>query len=272
MKIAAAFAFAVLFASTIAFADESAKGNFKSQSVAFDVAGSIAFRGTSSFNKDEPALIVAISNWRLAPALGNYLDRRRALDTLVKDEKTALVYFEFTPEGRYRGLSYYFGPGNGCGFCTSEVASTVKLANGRLAGALKGTEKARPFDVSIDVALMNDDHGSALPSDGGAPGKAYLAYHTALGKRDPAALRPTLSSDSVEVWDRAKKNGQLAEYVQYLIDQRLLSSVKIKKGWAKADMANLVVEGDGPAGALSGEVLLFRQQGAWVVDTEVLVK
>jgi hypothetical protein len=268
MKIAA-LALVLLVASAPALADETAKGKFQSQSVSFDLGGTVAFRGTSSF-KPEPAIIVAVSNQGLAAALSNYLDRRRALDTLVKDEKTALVYFEFTPEGRYRGVSYYFGSGNGCGFCSSEVASTVKLSNGRLAGTLKGTEKARPFDVSIDVALMNDDHGSALPSDGGAPGKAYLAYHAALLKHDPAALRPTLAPDLLEVWERSNKNGQLAGYVTYLLEQHMLTSVRIKKAWARADVANLVVEGEGPAGTLSGEVLLFREKGAWVVDSEVL--
>ena len=142
----------------------------------------------------------------------------------------------------------------------------------RLAGNLAGTEKDRPFNVSLDVAVMDDDHGAALPPDGGAPGKAYLAYHAALRKRDPMALRPTLTSGKIAVWDRSKKNGELAEYVDYLADRHPLTSVRIKKAWARADVANLLVEGDGPAGALSGEVLLLREKGAWVFDSEVLVK
>lgn len=266
-----AFAVALLVASGPALAQVPAQGNFKSQSVSFDVGGAIAFRGTSSFNKKEPAIIVAVSNQRLAPTLSDFFDRRRALDTLVKGDDTALVYFEFTPEGRYRGLSYYFGPGNGCGYCTSEVASNVKFANGKIAGTLKGTEKGRPFDISIDVALMNDDHGAALPADGGAPGKAYWAYHSALGRHDPVALRPTLTSGRMEVWDRSKKNGELSEYVAYLVERHPLASFKIKEAWVRTDVANLLIEGDGPAGALSGEVLLVREKGAWVVDSEVLV-
>jgi len=269
MKIVA-LAVAFLVASGPALAQEPAKGNFKSQSVSFDLGGAIAFRGTSSINKTEPAIIVAVSNRRLVPTLSDFLDRRRALDTLVKSDDTALVYFEFTPEGRYRGLSYYFGPGNGCGYCTSEVVANVKFANGKIAGTLKGTEKSRPFDISIDVALMNDDHGAALPADGGAPGKAYLAYHSALSKHDPIALRPTLTSGKMEVWDRSKKNGELAEYVAYLVERHPLTSVRIKEAWARADVANLLIEGEGPAGALSGEVLLLREKGAWVVDSEVL--
>jgi hypothetical protein len=271
LKIAA-LVIVVLAVSGPALAQESGTGTFKSQSVSFELGGAIAFRGTSSLNKAEPAIIVAVSNRRLVATLSDFIDRRRAIETLVRNENTAIVYFEFTPEGRYRGLSYYFESGNGCGFCSSEVASTVKLASGRLAGTLKGTEKDRPFNISLDVAVMNDDHGAALPPDGGAPGKAYLAYHAALLKHDAAALRPTLTSGKMEIWDRSKKDGDLAEYVDYIANQHPLTSVRILKAWARADVASVLVEGDGPAGILSGEVLLLLEKGAWVVDVEVLVK
>jgi hypothetical protein len=270
LKIAA-FTIALLAASGFAIAVESGNGKFQSKSVAFDLGGAVAFRGTSTLNAAEPAIIVAISNRNLVATLSDYIDRRRAIDSLVKNDETAVVYFEFTPEGRYRGLSYYFEPGNGCKFCSGDVESTVKLVNGKLAGTLAGTEKGRPFNVSLDVTVMGDDHGAALPPDGGAPGKAYLAYHAALGKRDPVALRPTLTSGKMAIWDRSKKNGELAEYLDYLAKQHLLTSVRIKKAWSRADVANLLVEGDGPAGTLSGEVLLLREKGAWVVDSEVLV-
>ena len=272
MKFTVAVAALVAVTSGSLLAQEPAAGKFQSQSVTFDLGGAIAFTGTSSFNKEQPALIVAVSNKRLAATLSDFVDRRRAIETLVNDDSTAVVYIEFTPQGVYRGLSYYFGPGNGCGFCTSEVASTVKLVNGKLTGTLKGTEKSRPFSMTIDVAVMNDDHGAALPADGGAPGKAYLAYHAALLKHDPTALRPTLTAGKMTVWDRAKKDGELADYVNYLLDKHPLTSVKITKAWAKADVAVLLIQGDGPAGAVSGEVLLVRENGAWVVDSEVLVK
>ena len=268
----AAFAIALLAASGFALAVESGSGKFQSKSVSFDLGGAVAFKGTSTLNATEPAIIVAVSNQNLAATLSDYVDRRRAIDALVKNDETAVVYFEFTPQGRYRGLSYYFEPGNGCSFCSSDVVSTVKLVNGKLAGTLAGNEKSRPFNVSLDVTVMDDDHGAVLPADGGAPGKAYLAYHAALRKRDPVALRPTLTSGKMTVWDRSKKNGELAEYVDYLAGQHMLTSVRIKKGWSRAEVANLLVEGDGPAGALSGEILLLREKGAWVVDSVVLVK
>jgi hypothetical protein len=76
----------------------------------------------------------------------------------------------------------------------------------------------------------------------------------------------------MQIWDRSKKNGELDEYVAYLADKHQLTTVKITKGWARADVASLLIEGDGPGGAMSGEVLLLRENGAWVVDSEVLVR
>jgi hypothetical protein len=213
-----------------------------------------------------------VSNYKLSPSLSDYVDRKRALKVLVEDEDTAVVYFEFTLDGKYRGLSYYLGSGNGCGFCTSEVKSGVKLASGRLTGSLKGTEKGRPFEIALNVPVMGDDHGAALPPDGGAPGKAFMAYHAALVKRNANALRPTITADQVEVWDRAKKNNALSDYLAYLMDKHLMTTVKITKAWAKDDVAVLLVDGDGPAGGVSGESLLLREKGAWVVDSEAIVK
>jgi hypothetical protein len=63
------------------------------------------------------ALIVAVTNARMhGDALADYYDRRRAVDKRIKDDETGVVYFEFRPDGSYRGLSYNFAPGNGCGF------------------------------------------------------------------------------------------------------------------------------------------------------------
>jgi len=186
-------------------------GSFTSRDVTFDVAGAVAFNGASAMDKANAAILVAISNDRLnAGALADFVDRKLAVEKLIKDEKTAVVYLEFTPQGRFRGLSYYFGSGNGCGFCTSEVASTVMLANGKL-----------------------------------SPGR-------------------------VDVWNRANGKGDVNGYVKYLAEDHPMNGVKITKGWATADKASLLIEGQGEAGNLAGEVLLVNSKGAWGVDEELL--
>jgi hypothetical protein len=263
---------ALLLAAGIAFAadaPDTVKGSFKSKAVTLPAKSAIAYRGKSFLGNNE-AMIVAVTNARVHPdALAEYYDRHRVVEKRVKDEETGVVYFEFRPDGSYRGLSYYFAPGNGCGFCTSEVASTVRLANGKLTGSLKGTEKDRPFDLAIDVPLMNDDHGPALPPDGGAPGAAYLAYHAALVKRDRAALKPLLSEDRQQTWDGAQKKGQLGGFIDYLASEHP-DKLRITRGYAKGDTAILLVEGESTAGKLVGEVLLMKEKGAWRVDDELM--
>ncbi len=249
----------------------SLKGRFASKDVSFEISGAVAFTGRSAFDRDLTVIILAITNTGLNTAeVANFVDRKRALERLVKDDETPIVYLEFTPEARWRGLSYYLGPGNGCGYCTSEVASTVKLVNGRLTGTLKGTEKDRPFSLTLDVPVMSDEHGAALPADGGAPGKAYLAYHAALTKNSAAALKPTLSPGNLDVYARAEKNDDLAGYMSFLAEKHSMKSVRITRGWANATKASLLVEGESGIGKMSGEVFLVNTNGVWGVDEELV--
>jgi len=203
-------------------------------------------------------------------ALADYYDRRRAVEKRIRDDETGVVYFEFRLDGSYRGLSYDFAPGNGCGFCTSEVASTVRLAGGRLSGNLKGTEKEQTFDVALDVPLMSDDHGAALAADGGAPGTAYLAYHAALVKGDARALKPLLSLDRQQTWTDAKAKGNLGRFVEYLGSEHPEKSVRIVRGFAKGNTAVLLVTGESSIGRLAGEVLLMKENDVWHVDDELM--
>ena len=266
----AAFAAGSALDSPAAGAPDIAHGTFQSQAITLEVRSAIAFKGKSYLGSD-PALIVAVTNAKVhGDALADYYDRKRAVEKRIKDADTGVVYFEFRPDGSYRGLSYYFVPGNGCGFCTSEVASTVRLTGGRLSGTLRGTEKDRPFEVVLDVPVMSDDHGTALPSDGGAPGAAYLAYHAALLKRDRAALKPLLSLDRQQTWADAEKKGNVGKFVDYLADEHPDKSVRIVRGFVRGNTAVLLVSGDSVAGKLVGEALLMKEKDAWHVDDELM--
>ena len=257
-------------AAAPADAPGTAKGTFRSQGITLEARSAIAFKGRSSLGSDD-VLIVAVTNANVhADAMADYYDRRRAIEKRIKDDETGVVYFEFRADGGYRGLSYYFAPGNGCGYCTSEVVSTVKLSAGRLVGGLKGTEKDRPFDIVLDVAVMSDDHGAALPADGGAPAAAYLAYHAALVKRDRAALKPLLSLDRQRTWADAEKKGNVGKFVDYLAAEHPDKSVRISRGYVKGNTAVLLLSGESMAGKLVGEALLMKEKDAWHVDDELM--
>ncbi|MFO1412962.1 MAG: hypothetical protein U1F10_03440 [Burkholderiales bacterium] len=252
-----------------------ASGTFKSKDIDMKVASAMAFKGTSLMDKD-PVIVVAIANARVKPAvLADYYDRRLAFDKRIKDEDTGVVYFEFGLDGKYQALSYYFGSGNGCAYCSGGVASTVKLAGGKLVGNLKSKEANPSFDVNLDVPVTGDDHGAALPADGGEPGRAYLAYHAALTKRDAKAVRPLLSNESAATFDRAAKDGRTSDYLQFLAEDHPTKGVRVVRGFATADKAVLLITGDAESFKLKGEVLLAKEGGTWrVVDelTEMVVQ
>jgi hypothetical protein len=265
--IVATFISAHLFAQT----STSLSGKFSSKDIAFDITGGVAFTGKSSLDGETPVILVAVTNTKLkGEAIGDFVDRRRAIEHLVKDEETPIVYLEFTPQGRWRGVSYYFGSGNGCQYCTTEATSKVQLTKGRLTGTLSNTEKDRAFTLSLDVELLSDDHGAPLPADGGAPAKAYLAYHAALLKGNAAALKPTLSPGNLEVFARAEKNDDLSGYVAYLAEKHLLQSVRVTRGWSTASKASLLIQGEATSGKVAGEVFLVNSNGVWGVDEELV--
>ena len=100
-----------------AAADEAptAKGTFKSKTITMEVKSAVAFRGRSSFDKED-VLMVAVTNAGIkADVLRAYYDRARAIDKRVKDDETGVVLFEFGKDGKYRGYSFYIATGNGCG-------------------------------------------------------------------------------------------------------------------------------------------------------------
>ena len=249
----------------------SADGSFTSRTFTMPVSTAMAFRGKSIIDKTD-VIVVAITNGDIrVDWFANFYDRRRAIERRMKDKETAVVYLEFKPDGAYRGLSYHFGQGNGCGYCGGGlgVTSTVKLANGRLAGSLKSKDEARTFDVVFNLPITSDDHGAPLPADGGAPGKAYLGYHEALVKRDVRALRPFLSNESREFLDASEKKGKAAAEMKFMAKDHPDKSVRITKGFSKGNHAVLLIDGESSVIKLTGEVVLVNEGGSWRVDDEL---
>ena len=254
-----------------AAAADTAAGSFKSQGLEMEIKSALAFRGKSILDKSD-VIVVAVTLAEMdRDALYAYYDRRRAIEQRVKDNDTGVVYFEFHPDGDYRGYSFHFASGNGCGYCGGNmgITPTVKLDKGRLAGKLKGTETNRAFDIALDIAVLSDDHGSPLPPDGGAPGKAYLDYHAALVKRDANALRTVLSDDMREIQARVSKEGRAAAYMNYLAKEHPTQAVKIAKGWSNGKAAVILFDGESSVLKLTGEAILVNQGGTWRVEDEI---
>jgi hypothetical protein len=248
---------------------DTGDGAFESRGFRMPVAGALAFRGRSSLDKAD-VIVVAISNFEFnADWFATFHDRRRAVKERMNDRETALVFLEFKPDGAYRGLSYYFQPGNGCGYCGGGVNSTVKLKQGKLVGTLEMKDESRRMDVKLDVPILSDDHGAALPADGGEPGKAFLAYHDALVKRDAKAVRALLTPDKGLYLDNAAKKGRTAAQLDRMAKEHPERSVRVVQGWSKGGHAVLIVAGESSVTRVSGEAVLVNEGGRWHVDDEL---
>lgn len=246
-------------------------GEFTAYGITMPVVSSLAYRGKSLLDKEE-VIIVVLSNGRLDPKwTGGYFDRTRMIEKRWITDRNAAVYLEFRPDGRYKAHHYYFGSGKGCGYCAGNlgVTSTVKLANGRIAGTMTIKDNEKAADFKIDTAILSDDHGPVLPAGGGEPGKAYMAYHEALITGQPTKIRPTLSKENGKDLDDAVKRGKAADMVGQFTEEHPTKSVKILRGWSQGDTAVLLWEGEKGQLNLTGEAVLVREGGRWVVDDEL---
>jgi hypothetical protein len=253
----------------------TASGTFDDGKVKLQIAGAYAFREKTAGVGDARVIQVAVSNTKFVPAaLDDYYDRQHAINTLFADEESRVVYFELDDAGKYHGLSYYFGPGDGCGYCfDSSVKSTVKAVDGRLKGELSYKGDDRRFEIRLDVPIPPKEWGAALPKDGGEPGKAYLAYHRALEKRDKKALYALLDAEERARWEKYNAENKVDEWLDYRWKEEHteMTQIRITGGFVDGDRAVVLFDGkNGYIDALHGEAQLRREGGAWLVGGDMV--
>jgi hypothetical protein len=258
----------LLFSGSPASAAEThASGRFASQGVGFDVQDAFAFHGKVGMGEGIGIVVAVTDGTFNAEVIRELYDRRGYFEGLFKEHPGA--FFEFDGRGRYMGLSYYIQPGNGCGFCKDGVDSTVKLQDGKLAGALNWKDKDRSFQIKLDVAIASDDLGAKLPPGGGAAGNAYRAYHDALAKQDVAALKKLMAQSRMAMWQKVEKQDDVQGYLAYLAKDHP-TTFTVTDGFEKSDRGLILVTGENRQGKMSAEVLMRKEDGAWRVYREMI--
>ncbi len=255
-------------ASARAAAPSQASGKFASRNWEFAPSGAYAYPGEVGMD-DEAGIVVAISNASFdSEFFDGYWDRGHAIETYHKDDRTLVASLQFAKSGTYKGMTYYFESGDGCGFCYDGSArSTVKVEKGRIHGriTLAGQPGELAFDVTFDVPVAPSAYGDPLPAGGGEPGKVYAAYHQAIVAGDKAALRP-FYTDKVQA-DYAERADA---FVQAFRNDHPDQAVKVVRGFAKGERALLLVEGETSYSRVKTEVHLEKQQGTWRIVDETL--
>ena len=269
-RFVGAAALVLLAAVVPAGAEEKhqASGKFESKNWTFTPFGAYAYPEKVGLD-DAPGIVVAVSNYSFdTDFFDRYWDRGHAIETYQKSDEALVAYLQFSKSGAYKGLSYYFGSGDGCGFCfDGSVKSTVKVEKGRIHGraTFAGEPGELSFDVEFDVPVASAEFGTALPPGGGEPGKAYLAYHKALVDWQKDALKPYFSDKVQADW------GEHAdEIVQAFRKDHPDQSAKIERGFASGDRALLLVRGETSYSKVRTEVHLLREKGSWRIVEEML--
>jgi hypothetical protein len=261
------------FAEAQSSAPATASGRFATEKRSFDIHGAYAFWVRSGERDHEPLLRVAVSNDRFkAEAFDAFYDPEKVIETEFIDESTYVVYFEFEPGGQYHGLSYYFGSGDGCGYCyDSSVHSTVRIAGERLTGSLSFQEPHRSFQLDLNVPVPPRHWGKPLPADGGDPGKTVLAYQTALETRNQKALFDLLTGEGQQLWSQREKEGKLDRALEYrwAKEHLELTQPQITGGYVRGEDAVVLVKGKNSYSSLKGEVALRREGSRWRIRDEI---
>ncbi len=251
-----------------AAAASQASGKFESRNWEFEPAGAYAYPGEVGMG-DEAGIVVAISNSSFdTEFFDRYWDRGHAIETYQKDDETLVAHLQFTKSGTYKGMTYYFGSGDGCGFCyDGSVRSTVRVEKARIHGrvTLAGKPGELAFDVTFDVPVASSSYGDSLPAGGGEPGKVYAAYHRAIAAWDKQALRP-FYTEKVQAGYAERADSVVQAFRNDHPDQ----SMKIVRGFAKGERALLLVEGETSYSKVKTEVHLERQNGTWRIVDETL--
>jgi hypothetical protein len=254
-------------------APSSASGKFAGHHKSFGVTGAYAFWSRSS--DSGPMIEVAVSNdgFKIS-AFDAFYDPRPVIDDRFVDDQTAVVYFEFEPGGKYHGLSYYFGSGDGCGYCyDSKVQSTVRLASGRISGKLAYKTDNYSFDIQFDAPMPPQEWGKPISGDGGEVGAAYRAYSAAMEKEDRKAVFELLDSENQEIWKEAEQKGRADEQWNDRLEKEhwRLKEARIAAGYVRGDQAVLLIQGRSTLlDHIHGQVTLTREKGRWKIGDEVL--
>ncbi|MGE0815564.1 MAG: hypothetical protein AB7O28_08065 [Vicinamibacterales bacterium] len=257
MRIAksAGMTLAAVLAATAAQADVKGKVSLKGAS--FTVADAVAYKADDGV---EVAFLPAAFD-RKAAARDSKID---SFDVMRMG--TAHVTLRIDADGSFNCIDYSTGQGGGSS-CNSDytkgLALTARTAD-RVAGTFRlkngGDTADVTFDLKVESAAARS--GTALPADGGDPGKAALAHFAAIEKNDLNALIATAPPEEQEMMRASVKSGEAKEMFQMM---RAMTPRKIKLlgGTVDGDEALVDFEGVADGKPVKGVATVVRLGGKW---------
>lgn len=244
-----------LAVATSAFAD--AKGKVALKGAAFTVADAVAY-------KTSDGIEVAF--------LPTPFDRKAAAKDLKIDSFDlmraggARVALRVGADGSFNCIDYSTGEGGGSS-CNSDYTRALTLTTrsaDRVAGTFRLNAGGDSADVTFDLPVESTvaRGGTALPADGGEPGKAVLAHFAAIEKNDFKALKATAAPDRRQMMDEAEKSGEAKELFK-MMREMSPRKVKLTGGTVDGDSAMVDFEGVADGAVVKGVADCVRIGDAW---------
>jgi len=124
-------------------------------------------------------------------------------------------------------------------------------------------QRAHPFDLPVESEVART--GTALPPDGGEPGRAVLAHFGAIEKNDFKALKATASPERQAMMTEAEKAGEAKEMFKMLRDFSP-RKVRVVGGTVDGDTALVDYEGVEDGKPVKGTAEVVRVGGKWFFE------
>jgi hypothetical protein len=257
-------------AAGVASAADSGSGYFRYDKLRMDVKHAYAITDES---KPGHTLVFLTSLPLDMKVVADAFDSRSEVDEQMHGKSGGYVRVCVDAEGKECGLYFSHNePSESFNMSGSGVFTTAKHTPAQNDGRwlLDKPEdffgKTYEFDLKFSVATTAPSAGTALPADGGAPGRAYTAYLAALTKGDLPALRKMLGESGS--W-RLPENDENSskEGLKDMRDGKPVSA-KILSAVQRGDHAVLNVEGvDRDEIKRRGRVLMTKTGEDWRYET-----
>jgi hypothetical protein len=265
-----ALAIALALPAANAGAADTAAGHYRMADRRFEVSAGVAVRVWQDAERETFGVVLGEGPFDPRAAVGALDPMDAIAGSAPEDSGVMMLTIRPGSDGPLEIASLIARPDS---FSTNgDGKEKITVAGERIRGewskpSTEFFDKTYEMSVRFDLPLITvADPGQPLPADGGAPGKAYLAFLDALAKkdRDKVMAMQGMPSDMVEILG--------ADSVLEILSMNHPSpDTKVLGGWVDGDRAQLRVQGKHAFGqTVRGRVELKNDGGTWKVGDTAL--
>lgn len=264
-----AISLCLLLPTAPSLASEAAGGHYRMGDARFEVAEGVAFRLWKDAERETYGVVIGEGPFDAGAAVGALDPLDAVASSAPRDSGTLLMTINRDGDGSLLISSLIARPDS---FNTNgDGEEKIVVEGDRIRGqwAKPATDffgESYEMRVDFDLALRSiTDPGQPLSSDGGEPGKAYLAFLKVLATREAKAVLAlqALPEDMIQILG--------AEALVEIASMNHPTSADIVGGWIDGERAQLRIKGTHAFGqAVRGRVEMKLDGGTWKVGDSAL--